>query len=107
MFSEGEREPPLDFIAELNTGFALSRFFEKALMITSPIISRIAIPETTKRGSSQPGGVSALGAGAEDGRGVVTIEFPGGTSVPTAENIDEALAVAIWVPFVTANTPVN
>ena len=100
-------EFPFGFTTRWKRLAVASRFREKALTITRPMISRSAIPEAIRSGISQPGGARAGVAAEAAGIGVVTIAWPGGTSVPTAENVDEACPVAICVPLVTANTPVN
>ena len=86
---------------------AISRRRNKAPTITSPMINRIAMPEAISTGSSQLGVSRFVGGVEETGNGVVTTACSAGTSVPTAENWEEVFAVAICVPLVTANTPVN
>ena len=99
---------PFDLPELLKTwAAATSRRLANALTMTRPMIKRMAIPEAISAGSSQPGVARVAGAEEVEGKGVVTTACSAGTSVPTAENEEDALAVAIWVPFVMANTPVN
>src|SRR5687767_9141057 len=99
---------PFDLPELLKTwAAATSRLLANALTRTSPMISRTAIPEAISTGNSQLGVARLVGTAEEDGKGVVTKACSEGTSVPTAENEEDAFAVAICVPFVIANTPVN